>query len=155
MAPKGQPKELQIALVFAAGVSLLPLLQSAAALPTLTFTLLFAALIFLNCALIALWEGELDLEPVPLVVRAPRLVSHRPGLALGLAFGCGLAIAGFAAGGWAAGRGYRPLFNALGFSALLLYSGGFLTPYLNPAARRVAADAALLTPLLILPFTRS
>lgn len=152
--PKGQLKELQIALVFAPGVSLLPLLRGAAALPTLTFTLLLAALIFLNCALIALWEGELDREPVPLAVRAPRLVPHLPGLALGLALGCGLAIAGFAADGWAAGRGYRPLFSTLGFSALLLYGGGFLTPYLSPAARRVAADAALLTPLLVLPFTR-
>ena len=130
----------------------MPLLRSAAALPTLTFILLLAVLIFLNCALIALWEGKLDLEPIPLAERAPHLVPHLPGLALGLTLGCGLAIG--AAGGWAAGRGYQPLFSALGCSALLLYGSGFLTPYLSPAVRRVAADAALLTPLLILPFTR-
>lgn len=155
--PKGQPKELQIALVFAAGISFLPLLRGAAALPTLTFTLLLAALIFLNCALIALWEGELDHEPIPLSTRAPCLVPRLPGLALGLALACGLATGGLAIGGFTAvageaGSSYQPLFSALGCSALLLYGGGLLTPYLGPAARRVAADAALLTPLLILPF---
>lgn len=148
--PRGQPKELQIALVFASGVSFLPLLRGAPTLPTLAFTLLFAALVFLNCTLIAFWEGELDLEPVPLTVRAPRLLPYLPGLALGLALGCGLTAAGLAATGSAAGGSYWPLFSALGGSALLLYSGGFLSPRLGPAARRVAGDAALLTPLLAL-----
>ncbi len=140
--PAAHPKEVQIAVIFALGVVFLPGSNGAPLLPLATFALLFAALIFLNCALIARWEGDLDLEPVPFAARAPRVASRLDGVALGLA-GCGFG-AGLVA--------YTPLFFALGGSALLLYGCGHLGA-LGPAARRVLADAALLTPLLALPFS--
>lgn len=140
--PAAHPKELHIAFIFALGVVFLPSLNGAPLLPLATFALLFAVLIFLNCTLIARWEGDLDLEPVPFAARAPRVAARLDGVALGLA-GCGLGV-GFTT--------YSSLFFALGGSALLLYGCGYLGA-LGPAARRVLADAALLTPLLALPFS--
>ena len=139
--PGAQPKELHIALIFALGVAFLPSLHGAPPFALVVFTLLFAALIFFNCALIARWEGDLDREAVPFAARAPKLAAHLDVGALGLA-GCG-----FGAGLLA----YTPLFFALGGSALLLYGLDYLNT-LGPAARRVLADAALLTPLLALFF---
>ena len=141
--PGAHAKELHIALIFALGVAFLPSLHGAPLLPLVVSTLLFAALVFLNCALIARWEGDLDVEPVPFAARAPRIAARLDVGALGLA-GCGFG-AGLVA--------YSPLFFALGGSALLLYGLGYLD-MLSPAARRVLADAALLTPLLALPFIR-
>ena len=140
--PADHPKEAQIGLFFALGVAFLPGLNGAPLLPLATFAILFAVLIFLNCALIARWEGDLDHEPVPFAARTPRVAAWLDGMALGLA-GCGLGV-GFAT--------HSPLFFALGGSALLLYGCGYLGA-LGPAARRVLADAALLTPLLALPFS--
>jgi len=139
--PATQPKEVQIALIFALGVAFLPSLNGAPLLPLVVSTLLFAVLIFLNCALIARWEGDLDHEPVPFAARAPKIAARLDLGALGLTgygFGAGLVA-------------YSPLFFALGGSALLLYCLGYLNT-IGPAARRVLADAALLTPLLALFF---
>jgi len=135
------PKEAQIAVVFALGVAFLPGLNGARLIPLVISAVLFAILIFLNCALIARWEGDHDHEAVPFAVRAPRIAARLGAGAVGLAicaFGAGLGV-------------YPPLFFALGGSALLLFGLDYLsTP--PPAARRVLADAALLTPLLALPF---
>ena len=136
-----QPKELHIALIFALGVAFLPSLHGAPLLPLVVSMLLFAALVFLNCALIARWEGDLDVEAVPFATRAPKIAAQLDVGALGLA-GCGFAL-GLTT--------YAPLFFALGGSALVLYGLDHLGT-LGPAARRVLADAALLTPLLALFF---
>lgn len=136
------PKELQIAVIFALGVAFLPLLSGASLLPLGAFTVCFAALIFLNCACIAEWEGDLDLEPAPFAARAPHVATKLPALALGLALVSGLGVALL--------HSSAPLWWALSGSAALLYLLGLLSPQLSPAARRVAADAALLTPLLAL-----
>ncbi len=138
------PKELHIALLFALGVSLIPLLSGAALGPLVLFTLLFAALIFLNCSFVALWEGEHDLEPAPFAARHPRIARRLPKLALILALGCILLAALIPV--------YLPLELSLAGSSLLLYSldGPYFATRLGPEARRVAGDAALLTPLLLL-----
>ncbi|CAA9551754.1 MAG: hypothetical protein AVDCRST_MAG86-1487 [uncultured Truepera sp.] len=140
--PAAHPKETQIGLFFALGVAFLPGLNGAPLIPLATFAVLFAVLIFLNCALIARWEGDLDHEPVPFAARTPYVAAQLGGMTLGLA-GCGLGVGSTT---------HSPLFFALGGSALLLYGCGYLGA-LGPAARRVLADAALLTPLLALPFS--
>ncbi len=141
---KTHPKELQIAVIFALGVTFLPLLSSASGtFPTLSLVfcgVLFGVLIFLNCALIARWEGSLDREAAPFAVRAPKLAANLNLLTLGFALLCSV-------GGVLFGP-VRPLFAALALGAFLLYGLGQLSPRLSPAARRVLADAALFTPLL-------
>ena len=137
------PKELQIAVIFALGVVFLPLLSGVSA-PLLFGGGLFGVLIFLNCAYIARWEGELDQETAPFAVRAPWFDAHLAVLSLSFALLCGV-------GGLLAGP-LRPLFAAFALSALLLYSLEHLSTTLSPAARRVLADAALLTPLLWLMY---
>lgn len=146
--PRDHPKELHIALLFALGVSLIPLLNGAPLGPLVLFTGLFAALIFLNCSFVALWEGEHDLEPAPFAARYPRLARRLPALSLVLALGCTLA---------GVVPNTIPLASALGGSSLLLYSldGPLFATRLGPEARRVAGDAALLTPLLVLFFTHA
>lgn len=142
--PERHPKEAQIALLFALGVGLMPLLGGASPALLLLFSTLFATLIFLNCAFIALWEGAHDLEPAPFASRHPRLAHHLRSLALSLAWSCALVIV------------ILPTTSALGLalvgSSLLLYSldSPDLATRLGPEARRVVGDAALLTPLLIL-----
>ena len=137
------PKELQIAVIFALGVVFLPLLSGMSA-PLLLCGGLFGVLIFLNCAYIARWEGDLDQETAPFAVRAPWFDAHLGLLALAFALLCGV-------GGVLFGP-LRPLFTALTLSALLLYGLEHLSSPLSPAARRVLADAALLTPLLWLVY---
>lgn len=142
--PKGHAKELHIAVLFALGVGLIPLLNGAPLGPLLLFTLLFAALIFLNCAFVALWEEGRDLEPFPFATRHPRIARLLPKLALILALGCCLIAWGFPT--------FLPLALAIAGSLLVLYSldGEYFSRHLGPEARRVAGDAALLTPLLFL-----
>ncbi len=134
------PKELQIAVIFALGVVFLPLLSGHLSLRLLFCSGLFGVLIFLNCAYIARWEGDLDQESAPFAVRAPWFDVHLGVLALAFALICGV--------GGLLTEVLRPLFAALTLSALLLYSLEHLSSALSPAARRVLADAALLTPLL-------
>ncbi len=140
---KTQSKEVQIAVIFALGVVFLPLLSRAPGVSSLSLLLcsgFFGVLIFLNCALIARWEGELDREAAPFAVRAPVLAANLNRLALGFALVCGVGGLFF--------EPVRPLFTALALSAFLLYSLGPLSPHFSPAARRVLADSALFTPLL-------
>ena len=137
------PKELQISVIFALGVVFLPLLSGISA-PLLLCGGLFGVLIFLNCAYIARWEGDLDQETVPFAVRAPWFDAHLGVLALAFALLCG--------GGGVLFGSLRSLFAALALSALLLYGLEHLSSPLSPAARRVLADAALLTPLLWLVY---
>lgn len=142
--PERHPKELQIALFFTLGVSLIPLLNGAPHLPLFLATGLLGILAFLNCAFIALWEGAHDLEPAPFTRRHPRLARRLRLLPLALAVGCALTAALFPK--------TLPLELALAGSSLLLY-GLDILPFatkLGPEARHVAGDAALLTPLLVL-----
>ncbi len=134
-----QPKEVQIAVIFALGVVFLPLF-SGVHLWLLVGGGLFGVLIFLNCALIARWEGDLDRESAPFAVRAPKIAARLGPLTLGFALFCSVG-----------GIVFEPVrlpFAALNLSAFLLYGLEHLAPRLGPAARRVLADAALLTPLL-------
>ena len=141
---RAHPKELQIAVIFALGVVFLPLLSGTVSVSLLFCGGLFGALVFLNCAFIARWEGELDLETAPFTVRAPWLAAHLGQLTLTFALVCG--VVGMFSGA------SRSLLAALALSALLLYSLEHLSSGLSPAARRVLADAALLTPLLWLVY---
>ena len=86
------PKELQIAVIFALGVVFLPLLSGGFGVPLLLCGVLFGILIFLNCALIARWEGELDQETAPFAVRAPRLEARLNLVTLGFALLCGAGL---------------------------------------------------------------
>lgn len=144
--PTHHPKELHIALLFALGVAFVPLLEGARPAGLLLFTFLFALLIFLNCAFIALWEEGYDPEPAPFATRHPRLAAQCTLLALALTFGC-VALTFLL-------PDTLPLSLGIASSSLLLYTLDrfFQTSRLGPEALRVLGDAALLSPLIFLLF---
>ncbi len=146
--PDRHLKEVQIAVLFALGVGLIPFLSGAPHLPLLLATSLLSLLIFLNCAYIALWEADYDLEPAPFASRHPRLAQQLPRLSRLLLGGCALA------GGLI--PPLRPLALALAASTLLLNLLHLerVAAHLGPEARRVLGDATLLTPLVVLLWLR-
>lgn len=127
------PKEFQVALLFAAGATLFVWGAVGLALPFV----LFAALCGLNCLLIARWEAP----------RAPSAGqrSRLDGWALALTL---TALAAAVATPWPAGA----LHLATGLGAAALWGLHRSQDRLEVGLRRVLADAALLTPLLLLPF---
>lgn len=131
---RAHPKEGQIALIFALGVTFLPLLRGAPTLSLAGLGGLFGVLIFLNCAFIARWEGELDLEPAPFAERAPWAAAHLGVLALAFAVFCSAAAA--------LAEPLRPALLTLGGSAGLLWGLNLhfsRTRRAHPAARRRGA----------------
>ncbi len=142
--PWRAPKELCVALLFAAGVSCFPLARNPGALRVLSVPLaLFGALCLANCTLISLWETEVDRThgQTSLALQYPR--GHRfvrllPWLIALLA----AVFAGRETGG-------------VQIAALCTASSGGLLGAIDLAhvrcgrqLARVLADVALLTPLM-------
>jgi len=137
------PKELCVALLFAAGVSCFPVAREPGALRLLSVPLaLFGALCLANCALISLWETEVDRThgQTSLALQYPR--GHR--LVRLLPWLLALLATGFA------GRET----GAMRVAALCAAASGGLLGTVDLAhvrcgrqLARVLADVALMTPL--------
>jgi hypothetical protein len=138
------PKELCVALLFAAGVSCFPLARAPGAWRVLSVPLaLFGALCLANCALIALWETEVDRihGQTSLALQYPRghrLVRLLPWLLVPLAIGFAARETG-----------------AVRVAALCAAASGGLLGAVDLAhvrcgrqLARVLADVALMTPLV-------
>lgn len=133
-APRRITKELQIGLIFAAGVGIFFAGRAVESVPWLVGSLTFFALVcFLNCALLAKWEMDADRQ----LGRASlaRALGDRANLLgrLALALGVlGLAV-GFS----------RPSVRWLGLYALGLWLMDLCAWPANPEDRRCAADGLL------------
>ena len=102
---------------------------------------LFCVLCLLNCSLISYWERGVDAQPLERsLIRYPSLRSRLPQSAFVLT--CTALVLIFF------DREVAPLYGAVAGSALLLFELSRTT--FSPAALRVLADAALLTPAPIL-----
>ncbi|HLI83949.1 MAG TPA: hypothetical protein VKV17_08525 [Bryobacteraceae bacterium] len=126
------PKELAVAIFFAAGVCL-PIWTARPALHTAwpAFAA-FTALLWMNICGIEFWEGDRT------GVMRPRLVIAA---SIALALGCAIT---------ARAPAHQPaLWAAMGLSSGLLAALGRFRDHFSKNAIRVLADAALLTPLLL------
>ncbi len=138
------PKELCVALLFAGGASCFALARAPGALRGMAIPLgLFALLCFANCALISLWEREVDRAhgQVSLALQYPgggRILRLLPWLA---------AIAAAAAAAVWSGS-LREATLATAISGVLLGQVDRLQPRWGRQLARALADAALLSPLL-------
>ena len=135
------PKEVQVALLFGAGVALF-LVPSGSPWRMLPPLALFTLLCALNCAFISRWEAATDTQRHLSLLRYPRLGTRLPHVALALA--CTAALLTFTSPNAA------PLYGAIAGSALALFE--LERARLSPAALRVLGDAALLTPAPLLLF---
>jgi hypothetical protein len=142
--PWRAPKELCVAALFAAGVSCFQLMRSPAALGALSVPLsLFGLLCLANCALISLWETEVDRThgQTSLALQYPRgrrLVRALPWL---------LALAAAVLAASETGPARAALFCAAASGGLL---GAVDLGYVRCGRQlaRVLADVALMTPLV-------
>ncbi len=137
------PKEVQVALLFGAGVALFVAPNLAAfwvwrSLPPLA---LFTLLCALNCAFISRWEAQVDAPNLAVsLLRYAQVGARLPHIAVGLGCGAALFIPVLPSA--------TPLYAAIAGSALTLFE--LERSPLTPAALRVLGDAALLTPAPIL-----
>jgi hypothetical protein len=146
------PKEACVALLLTGGVALFVLAGRPALLRPAAEPLgLFAGLCLANCALISLWERDVDRgHGQTSLVR-----QFRNAAAISHALPWTLAAAALAYG-LAAPAAWRPAALCAGASGLLLGLVDELEPRIGRQAARVLADVALLTPaaLLLLPAVR-
>lgn len=137
------PKELCVAVLFAAGVSCFQIAQHPAALHRLAVPLaLFGALCLANCSLISLWETEVDRShgQTSLVLQYPRgrrVVRALPWLLAALALGFGLGETG----------PVRHATLCAAASGVLLGGVDLAHGRCGRQLARVLVDAALMTPL--------
>ncbi|MFI5356044.1 MAG: hypothetical protein ACHQ4G_01790 [Opitutales bacterium] len=142
--PWRAPKEICVALLFAAGVACFTLARMPAAANRLAVPLaLFGLLCFANCALISIWENEVDLRhgQTSLALQYPggrKFVQALPWM-------IALLAAGFA--GREAGAVRTAALCAVG-SGLGLGAVDFLHRRCGRLLARVLADFALLTPVV-------
>lgn len=137
------PKELCVAVLLAGGVALFPLAQPAVALPSLAPPLaLFALLCFANCALISVWEREIDRSHGQTSLARQ---FHR-GAAFSRLLPWLLAALGALLAAPATGA-VRTAAACAAASSLLLGTLDLLESRVGWQLARVLADAALLTPL--------
>ena len=136
-------KELQVGLVFGAGVTL-GVWTQVASLQLLVSSLLFAALCSLNCLLIAVWERRVDQaqQQPSLALTLPRLPKLLPPALI--LFSLGTLV-------------LTPLLPyqltlSLALAAALLWLLNAYREAFSRESLRVLADVALLTPLLYLLF---
>ena len=136
-------KELQVGLVFGAGVTLSVWAQ-APSLQLLFSSLLFAALCSLNCLLIAVWEQRVDRaqHQPSLALTLPHLPSLLPPILILFSSGT-LALTLLLP---------HPLTLSLSLAAVLLWLLNCYQHAFSRESLRVLADVALLTPLLSLVF---
>ncbi len=140
------PKEAVVGGMFAAGSTFFVVCRSSAFSLAIWLCLaLFAAVCFLNCALITKWERNTwdQRERSSLLNSFPRLTAHL-GLACAIVAAIALAFAGATE---------RVLTIPVAISALSLAGLDRCAHRLSVDALRVAADLVLLTPLIALVFS--
>lgn len=146
------PKEICVALLFAIGVACFPIANFPAALPGLALTLvLFALLCFADCALISLWEDEVDRShgQTSLALQFPQ------GRPLVRALPWVIAIAGFALFLWRVSSGQRGgLAVCAAVSGMLLGALDLAHRRLGRQLSRALVDVTLMTPFLFLLWQR-
>jgi hypothetical protein len=138
------PKELCVAVLFAAGTACFSLVQVPAAANRLVVPLLlFGLLCLANCALISLWEDEVDRAHgrTSLALQLPRA----RGLVHGLPWITALLAAGFV---WTGHGGQRGAALCALAAGLLLGGVDLLHRHTGRQLARVLADLVLLTPLV-------
>ncbi len=118
-------KEISVGIVFAAGVSI-PLIVQASQIDWLPGVIAFAALCWLNCALISLWETRGLGAPPKWLVALAGIAALTPVLAAP-----------------------RPVGTAICASAAALLALHAIHARVSVRAARVLADVALLSPLLV------
>jgi hypothetical protein len=143
------PKEIAVGIFFAAA-TFIPTVarQPHLRLPLLAPALLFATLCSLNCLFIYAWEHP-DHPAVPITHPAHALtraaLRHLPAIAVTIAI-AGTALALFDHNTpW-------PIPFATAAAAILLLTLHHRRNHIHPTTLRAAADLALLTPILLLPF---
>lgn len=145
-----KPKEFAVAAIFSAAVVLPSVRRASHSVTLVVPAVLFAALCWLNCSSIDWWE-----TPQP-DRHNSRLVRYAAGV-LALA-ALGGAIATFFATGSMVELLLGPAFAlcliqlCIAASSLALLALDSRRESISPLSLRIAADAALLTPLLVLPF---
>ena len=159
------PKELAVGFLFAAATAVPAWSRTPPHAALVPLVLLFAAICWLNCVAIESWERlpvtALCAEPMASSAPAgPHVTTQFVGAHLRTA-SLVLAALGFfvgIAGSFVADQNHGVAWTcacfAAAFSALLFALLDVLRRWLQPIHLRIAADAALLTPLLFLPFVR-
>ena len=137
------PKEVCVAGLLTGGVALFIAAAPGAELPSLAAPLcLFALLCFANCALISVWEHEVDTSHG----QTSLALQYSQGAALGRAVP--LVVTGIAAAVYVFQPVSRTLASCTVASSLLLYAVDIAEPRLGRRGARVLADFVLLTPAI-------
>jgi hypothetical protein len=134
---RGFSKEAAVAIIFASATVIPAWCGPAGGRQLFPAALAFAALCWINCTAIESWESHAA------NTRAPRMWMACTALIIASAFCIDFATHA---------EGIRLLLAATGLSALIIGALDLHRRRLSPLALRVAADAALLTPLLLVPF---
>jgi len=139
---RSAPKEFATALILVSGI-LLFLPFERVSLPILAA---IASLFFANCLLISRWESETGLTrgPGSTPDRIPADTGWIRVFLVGTAGGTMIAAAGWSE------NSHRPIWLAVGLSALLLLLLDLTSNRWSPPNRRAMADITLMTPWLIL-----
>jgi hypothetical protein len=144
------PKEIAVGLFFSAATFIPTIARSPALHPSLLpAAILFAALCSLNCLFIYAWEHDPPSKTTPRPAHATTrvAVAHLPALTVVLAMAAtALALLGSPSA--------KPIAAACAVAAALLLALHRHHRRLERVDLRAAADLALLTPLLLLPFLR-
>jgi hypothetical protein len=147
LAARRLPKELAVAILFAAATAVPAWSRLSAGnrlekehlAPAIVF---FALLCWINCVGIEKWEGG-----------NPHAITRWASLHL-RSIATMIALFSFAAAVLAPSRGLMAVYLAALLSSGLLFALDARCSRLSPLHLRIAADAALLTPLALLPFAR-
>ncbi len=147
LAARRLPKELAVAILFAAATAVPAWsrlsagnrLEKQQLAPAIIF---FALLCWINCVGIEKWEGG-----------NPHVITRWASLHL-RSIATMIALFSFAAALLAPSRGLMAVYLAALLSSGLLFALDARSSHLSPLHLRIAADAALLTPLALFPFAR-
>ena len=147
LAARRLPKELAVAVLFAAATAVPAWsrlsagnrLEKEQLAPAIIF---FALLCWINCVGIEKWEGG-----------NPHVITRWASLHL-RSIATMIALFSFAAALLAPSRGLMAVYLAALLSSGLLFALDARSSHLSPLHLRIAADAALLTPLALFPFAR-
>ena len=143
LAARRLPKELAVALIFAFATAVPAWSRLHAGKGQLAPAVIFFALLcWINCVGIEKWEGGKF-----------NATTRWAGLHL-RAIVTMIALFSLVAALLAPSRGLMAVYLAALFSSGLLFALDTRSPHLSPLQLRIAADAALLTPLALFPFAR-
>jgi hypothetical protein len=146
------PKELAVGILFAAATAVpawvrlgtSSLLRKEQLAPAVVF---FAVLCWMNCVGIHKWEGAWEARARTHPSTRWATLHLRPIVTM-------IALFALAAAVFAPSRGLMAVYLAALFSSGLFFLIDARSPHLSPLHLRIAADAALLTPLVLLPLAR-